>query len=91
MGTRLRNAVKKSRACGISLGGKGHGTLKEATIKKLTLYYQKAIVQNRGNVPAMKKAIDATLHHSISTDENPQHSKCLIGAVSWCFYQSAKA
>ncbi|GFT25530.1 uncharacterized protein TNCV_3174051 [Trichonephila clavipes] len=69
LGTGLRNAVKESRARGISLGGKGHGTLKEATIKKLTLYYQKAIVQNKGNVPAMKKAIYATLHYSISTDQ----------------------
>ncbi|GFX09118.1 uncharacterized protein TNCV_4166971 [Trichonephila clavipes] len=39
----------------------------------------------------MKKAIYATLHHSISTDQKPQHSKCPIGADSWCFYQSAKA
>ncbi|GFW26195.1 uncharacterized protein TNCV_3396911 [Trichonephila clavipes] len=91
LGTGLRNAVKESRARGISLGGKGHGTLKEATIKKLTLYYQKAIVQNKGNVSAMKKAIYATLHHSLSTDQKPQHSKCPIGADSWCFYQSAKA
>ncbi|GFT02086.1 uncharacterized protein TNCV_83891 [Trichonephila clavipes] len=91
LGTGLRNAVKESRARGISLGGKGHVTLKEATIKKLTLYYQKAIVQNKGNVPAMKKAIYATLHHSISTDQKPQQSKCPIGADSWCFYQSAKA
>ncbi|GFW50282.1 uncharacterized protein TNCV_4696982 [Trichonephila clavipes] len=66
LGTGLRNAVKESGFRGISLGGKGHGTLKEATIKKLTLYYQEAIVQNKGNVPAMKKAIDATLHHSIT-------------------------
>ncbi|GFW25454.1 uncharacterized protein TNCV_3721821 [Trichonephila clavipes] len=68
LGTGVRTAVKESRARGISLGGKDHGTLKEATIKKLILYYQKAIVQNKGNVPAMKKSIYATLHHSISTD-----------------------
>ncbi|GFX22629.1 uncharacterized protein TNCV_2993641 [Trichonephila clavipes] len=39
----------------------------------------------------MKKAIDTTLHHSISTDQNSQQSKCPIGADSWCFYQSARA
>ncbi|GFT95608.1 hypothetical protein TNCV_310271 [Trichonephila clavipes] len=33
LGTGLGNAVKESRALGISLGGKGHGTLKETTIK----------------------------------------------------------
>ncbi|GFW93141.1 uncharacterized protein TNCV_3888821 [Trichonephila clavipes] len=56
LGTGLRNAVKESRARGISLGGKDHGTLKEATIKKFTLYYQKAIVQNKDNVLAIKKS-----------------------------------
>ncbi|GFW58990.1 uncharacterized protein TNCV_2830961 [Trichonephila clavipes] len=39
----------------------------------------------------MKKAVYATLYHSISTYQNPQHSKCPIGVDSWCFYQSAKA
>ncbi|GFV06992.1 uncharacterized protein TNCV_2085531 [Trichonephila clavipes] len=39
----------------------------------------------------MKKVIYATLHHSISTDQKPQHSKYPIGADSWCFCQSAKA
>ncbi|GFV56678.1 uncharacterized protein TNCV_4651741 [Trichonephila clavipes] len=40
----------------------------------------------------MQNSIYATLHHSISTDQKPQHSKCRpIGADSCCFYQSAKA
>ncbi|GFU90967.1 uncharacterized protein TNCV_4922981 [Trichonephila clavipes] len=39
----------------------------------------------------MKKAIYATLHPSVSTDQKPQHSKCPISADSWCFYQSIKA
>ncbi|GFU77192.1 uncharacterized protein TNCV_2789591 [Trichonephila clavipes] len=48
--------------------GKAHGSLKEATIKKLTTYYQKAILRNKWDVNAMKTAIYATLLHSISTD-----------------------
>ncbi|GFV43873.1 uncharacterized protein TNCV_484971 [Trichonephila clavipes] len=71
--------------------GKAHGSLKEATIKKLTTYYQKAILRKKGDVNAMKTAIYATLLHSISTDAKPQHSKCPAGENSWCFYQSAIA
>ncbi|GFW28668.1 uncharacterized protein TNCV_3713831 [Trichonephila clavipes] len=55
LGTALRSTVKDCRAQGISLGGKAHGSLKEATIKKLTTYYQKAILRNKGDVNAMKK------------------------------------
>ncbi|GFS55440.1 uncharacterized protein TNCV_1627141 [Trichonephila clavipes] len=91
LGTALRSTVKDCRAQGISLGGKAHVSLKEATIKKLTTYYQKAILRNKGDVNAMKTAIYATLLHSISTDAKPQHSKCPAGENSWCFYQSAIA
>ncbi|GFX83482.1 uncharacterized protein TNCV_324311 [Trichonephila clavipes] len=79
LGTALRFTVKDCRAQGISLGGKAHGSLKEVTIKKLTTYYHKAILRNKGDVNAMKTAIYATLLHSISTDAKPQHSKCPAG------------
>lgn len=91
LGTALRNVVKDSRAKKITLGGKGYGTLKESTIKRLTSYYHKAIIRNKGDSKAMKNAIYATLYHSISTDKKPQHSKCPAGKDSWCFYQSAIA
>ncbi|GFX62146.1 RNase H domain-containing protein [Trichonephila clavipes] len=39
----------------------------------------------------MKTAIYATLFHSISTDQKPQHFKCLTGKDSWCFFQAAIA
>ncbi|GFW86343.1 uncharacterized protein TNCV_4331271 [Trichonephila clavipes] len=90
-GTAVRSTVKDCRAQGISLGGKAHGSLKEATIKKITTYYQKAILRNKGDVNAMKTAIYATLLHSISTDAKPQNSKCPAGENSWYFYQSAIA
>lgn len=39
----------------------------------------------------MKDAIYASIYHAISTDEEPQHSKCPKGESSWCFYQAAIA
>lgn len=91
LGTALRNVVKECRTVGKSLGGRGHGTLKATTISKLTRYYQKAILDNQGDLHSMKTAIYATLYHSISTDEKPQHMKCPSGRDSWCFYQRASA
>ena len=91
LGTALRNVVSEWRAHHVTLGGRDHGTLKAATITKLQHYYQNAIIKNKGNLGAMKTAIYASLLHSISTDEKPQHTKCPTGTDSWCFYQSAKA
>ncbi|GFS93495.1 uncharacterized protein TNCV_1982041 [Trichonephila clavipes] len=68
LGTALRSSVKDCRGQDISLSGKSHGSLKEATIKKLTSYYQKAILTNKWDVNTMKTAIYATLLHSISTE-----------------------
>ncbi|GFU12572.1 uncharacterized protein TNCV_4244821 [Trichonephila clavipes] len=91
LGTSLRKAVKEWRARGVSLGGKSCGSLKEETIKKLSRYYQNVIRLNKGDVEAMKTAIYATLFHSISTDQKPQHFKCPTGKDSWCFFQAALA
>lgn len=91
LGTALRNCVKEWRSRGVTLGGKSHGSLKDETIKKLTRYYQNAILKNKGDASKMKTAIFATLFHSISTDKKPQHSKCPPGPESWCFYQAAVA
>ncbi|GFV57006.1 uncharacterized protein TNCV_1678871 [Trichonephila clavipes] len=91
LGTSLRKAVKEWRARGVSLGGKSRGSLKEDTIKKLSRYYQNAIRSNKGDIEAMKTAIYATLFHSISTDQKPQHFKCPTGKDSWCFFQAALA
>ncbi|GFW54011.1 retrovirus-related Pol polyprotein from transposon 297 [Trichonephila clavipes] len=89
LGTSLRKAVKDWRARGASLGGKSRGSLKEETIKKLSRYYQNAIRSNKGHVEGMKTAIYATLFHSISTDQIPQHFECSSGIDSWRFFQAA--
>ena len=89
--TALEKLVKESICRGKRLGGKGFGTLTQNKIVKLSSYYKSAIYSNKNNVLAMKNAILATLYHSISTDENPQHSFCPEGKKSWCFYQRALA
>ena len=89
LGKALRDLVKDKRKQGVTLGGKGHGTLTEAKIKKLQKYHQNAILKHKNDVPAMKNAILATLYHAVSTDTKPQHQLCPKGGTSWCFYQAA--
>ncbi|GFU29070.1 uncharacterized protein TNCV_4836801 [Trichonephila clavipes] len=91
LGTSLRKAVKEWQARGVSLGVKSRGSLKEDTIKKFSRYYQNAIRSNKGDVEAKKPAIYATLFHSMSTDQKPEHFKCPTGKDSWCFFQAALA
>lgn len=91
LGTGLRNKVKEWRDKGVCLGGKKSGSLKEATIIKLTNFYRKAIKDNIPCVNNMKTSIYATLHHCSSTDKKPKHDKCPIGKNSWCFFQRAIA
>ena len=54
-------------------------------------YYGRAIRKHAGDVGAMTKAIWATLLHSISTDNNPQHGNCPRGQDSWCIFNKAVA
>lgn len=91
LGTALRNKVKELRIKGTTIGGRKRGNLKEETIVKLQNYYRKAIKDNAPNIEKMKTAIFATLYHCMSTDKKPVHSKCPVGADSWCFYQRAMA
>ncbi|XP_029165355.1 uncharacterized protein LOC114936347 [Nylanderia fulva] len=39
----------------------------------------------------MKKAIMTTYYHMCSTEENPQHQYCPLGAESWCKWRVAEA
>lgn len=85
MGTRLRNIKKANKGLG------GRGKLTGKLIDELTVYYGLAIRRHCNSLEDMKKAIWATLYHNISTDENPQHNYCPIGADSWCTFQKACA
>ena len=42
LGTGLRELVKKEASLGVTLGGRGEGTLKDTTITKLQGYYRYA-------------------------------------------------
>ena len=90
LGTALRNVVADCRKKGVTLGGHGRGRLTQNTIRKLTIYYRRAIRGATG-VDAMKRAVNATLHHCYSTDSYPRHELCPAGENSWCFYQAAVA
>ena len=93
LGTALRNARQSSSRQGITLGGRGFGKLTDATIKKLTAYYGKAIRNNTHDLDAMYNAIHAARLHSMSTDEEPKHDCCPKGPEdeNWCFYNKAVA
>ncbi|GFR62329.1 hypothetical protein ElyMa_001869100 [Elysia marginata] len=87
-GTALHNLVADSSKRGITLGGRGHGRLTGEAIRKLQIYYARAI---RGNKTAeeMRRAILASVHHGYSTDDYPQHQFCPPGPESWCFYKQS--
>ena len=46
LGTALRKLASSGKKHGVTLGGRGHGKLKQATILKLTAYYGKAVRAN---------------------------------------------
>ena len=84
MGSALRKLTKTAK-----LGGQGAGRLTLEKCNRLQSYYRNAIQRNLGNVQDMKTAVWATLHHSMSTDDQPQHEYCPQVIDSWCFYQAA--
>lgn len=91
LGTGLRNTVKVCKAKGITLGGRSDGSLTEVKIVKLTKYYKNSVLRNLESVVNMKQDILATLHHCVSTDSTPRHTKCPQGEQSWCFFNRAIA
>ena len=69
---------------GVVANMKGINALKATNQVTLCLYYKGAILSNTDSVDGMINDIQAIFHHSISTDENPQHSYCPKGEYSWC-------
>ena len=91
LGTALRKLAASGKKAGVTLGGRGFGKLKQTTIVQLTKYYGLAVRAHPNDVDGMQDAVMATFEHSSSTDEKPQHSRCPVGADSWCFFQKARA
>ena len=92
VGSRLRKLKNKSKgemlADGKGLAGKGR--LTDGKIDVLQNYYGLAIRENLTDVDKMAKAIEASLYHVASTNENPQHDLCPDGDDSWCGYKRDK-
>ena len=60
-GSALRNIVTDCRKRGVTLGGRGKGQLTQNAIRKMTIYYNRAI-RGSNSVDSMKKAVMASLH-----------------------------
>ena len=90
LGSALRNLVTDCRKRGVTLGGHGKGQLTQNAIRKLTIYYNRAIRRNN-SVDTMQKAVMASLYHCYSTDDRSRHELCPAGVDSWCFFQEALA
>ena len=103
MGRRLRDLVKNTVVDKLVKTGKnygkkrrskvlgGKGKLTGKVINNLSRYYGAAIRHNCDSIQNMKDAIWATFYRQQSTDEKPQHDKCLSGENSWCPYKKALA
>ena len=69
----------------------GTGRLTKKVIDKLQNYYGMAICSNVGDLRGMMMAMQATLYHMTSTDDQQVHHMCPEGENSWCSYNKAKA
>ena len=69
---------------GVVANMKGMNGLKATNQVTLCRYYKGAILSITDSVDGMINDIQAIFHHSISTDENPQHSYCPKGEHTWC-------
>ena len=63
------------------LGGRGLGRFTKQKTLKLQQYYRGAIMDS-GDEDSMRSRVWATLFHCMSTDDDPQHTRC---PQSWCF------
>ena len=68
---------------------KGEGRLTQKAMDTLQKRYTRAVL-GANNVADMRRAILASLHHAMSTDDNPDHQYCPEHSKekdSWCFYK----
>lgn len=93
LGTALRKLKtdyrSKKLSDGKSIGGKGR--LTNELIDSLQNFYGLAIKSNKNNLDGMIKAVQASLLHKNSTDEQPRHHLCPEGESSWCGFQRHRA
>ncbi|KYN05239.1 hypothetical protein ALC62_03858 [Cyphomyrmex costatus] len=60
-------------------------------MKELPIYFELAVRRHPESIEDMRNAIWATFYHKISSDDEPQHSRCPAGPDSWCKYRKAEA
>ena len=77
-GTALRNLVADASKRKITLGGRGEGRLMQNVIRRLSIYFTRAVWSNTTS-SEMLDAIMASVYHMFSTDEKPQHHLCHKG------------
>ena len=79
MGSALRRLVVEYKGKFLSDSKKisGTGRLTKKVIERLQNYYGMAIRSNVGDLRGMMMALQATLHHMISTDDQPSITSAL--------------
>ena len=60
-----------------------------SVINSLAVYYGGTIRNFPGDVEGMYRATSTVFHHSLSSDEKPDHQSCPTGPDSWCKYNCA--
>lgn len=68
----------------------GQGRITGKVINSLQDYFGSAI-RSSATLDDMRNACWATFFHKSSTDANPQHGLCPVGADSWCKYNRKAA
>ena len=91
LNTALSKLASSGKKAGVTLGGHVFGKLTGKKIETLSRYYRMAVQAHQHDVNGIQNEILASFEHSSSTDESPQHDRCLVGARSWCFYQTTLA
>lgn len=90
MGNRLqqlKNSMRKKKLADRKpLSGKGR--LTDSLINQLTIYYGKAIRDNKDSIAEIHKAIWATIFHKRSNDNEPLHDFYPAGPTSWSIQKS---
>ena len=91
LGTALRKVKTKYAGQKLSDGKSigGFGRLTADRIDRLQTYYGLAIRRHKNDLEGMKKEVWAGLHHSASTNDEPQHQYCPEGPETWCKFNKA--
>ena len=93
MGGRLIRKKKDMKGKKLSDGKtiEGCNRLTNNLIDTFQRYYGKALLENKGDLQNMQKAVKAIWHHYASTEDNQMHNYCHEGTDSWCKWQRDQA